>query len=794
MKISYKWLKEYININISIEELAQKITNSGVEVEEIIPLVAEFDNIVLGKVESRSKHPDADKLSICTVSTGDETFQVICGAPNVEAGQLIPFAKTGAKLPNGMKIKKAKIRGVESFGMICSKEELGFEESSDGIWPLETSEALGTDINIVLADYKDYIFDLFITSNRPDCLSHIGIAREVAAFTGKDVKLPEVKINESAKKNINDLIKIKIEYPEGCPRYAARLIQNVKVAPSPDWLKQKLETIGLRSINNVVDITNFVLNEMGQPLHAFDYDKLSGHQIIVKNSVPGEKFTTLDDKTRTLPENCVMICDGKEPVAIGGIMGGLNSEVSDTTTSILLESAYFTPKNIVTSTRKLSLMTDASQRFEKGTDYDNVLFALDRAAQLINQLAGGEIAKDVIDIYPNTIEQTVVPFNPSRVNRILGSDLDENTILETLKTIDLINTPKGITVPSYRVDIKEEIDLIEEVARLINLDNLPTSVTEPVYFDQPNKGTDDNISVIRENLIQTGLQEIFTNSMISEKVTSITPGIDTVKILNPISDDLSTMRPSLLQGALSTIKHNQNRQNPNLKIFEIGRIFINNGPDTIPLQPGKIGIALTGNRVQDFWQGDAALFDFYDIKGIIEELLQKLQIKKVKIEPGKNISYLDNDQSSIISTNGAELGSLGKINDTVKSNYGILSDVYFAEIDLDKLINYISDDKKYKTIGKYPYIEKDLALILDNSTNASEVFNFIKSRGGKHLVNITIFDVFVGDKIGKENKSLAFRLKFQSDERTLKDKEVDQVFKRIIDKSKKQFNASLREN
>jgi len=793
MKISYKWLKDYIDIDISIEELAQKITDSGLEVEEIIPLVADFNNIVLGKVESVSKHPDADKLSVCSVSTGNEVFQVICGAPNVEAGQFIPIAQVGAKLPNGLKIKKAKIRGVESFGMICSKEELGFEESSEGIWSLDTMEPLGTDINTVLADHKDYIFDLFITSNRPDCLSHVGVAREVAAFTNKKVNLPHVKINESGKQQTKDLVKIKIEYPEGCPRYTARVIKNVKIGPSPDWIKLKLESIGLRSINNVVDVTNFVLNELGQPLHAFDYDKIEGNQIIVKNSQPGSKFTTLDEKERKLPENTVMICDAKREVAIGGIMGGMNSEVSDVTTNILLESAYFAPVNIVTSTRKLGLMTDASTRFEKGTDHDKVIYALDRAAQLIQDLAGGEITQGIFDEYPKPIKQTVIPFNLSRVNRILGSNLDYDTITNTLSRIDLNKTPDGITVPSYRVDIKEEIDLVEEVARLINLDNLPTSVIEPVYLDQPNKGRDDHISLIRNTLVEIGLQEIFTNSMISEKSAGIIPNIDTVKILNPISDDLSIMRPSLLPGILSTIVHNQNRQNSDLKIFEIGQIFINTGENKLPLQPSNFAFALSGKRNPEFWEAEEQSFDFYDLKGIVENIFLKLQVEFPQIIPDQNYTFLNDDYSVQFKLNGQEIGYCGKLADEIYKISDINNDVYFAELNLDLLIKFISDEKKYKTIGKYPYIEKDLALLLESKIPANEVLTFIKQQGGKLLRIVDVFDVYSGDKVAGGNKSIAFRLRFQSDERTLKDKEVDQVFKKIITKSEQRFKASLRD-
>jgi len=790
MKISYKWLTDYIDIDLSIEDLAQKITDSGIEVEEIIHLLDEFNNIVLGKVESVEKHPDADKLSVCKVTDGQETFQVICGAPNVKVNQLVPFAKIGTKFSNGLKIKKAKIRGVESQGMICSKEELGFEEKSDGIWELDTDKKLGTDINTVLSDLDDYVFDLFITSNRPDCLSHVGIAREVAAFTGKKVKYPEINLKESSAK-VSDLLKIDIEYPQGCPRYTARIIQNVKIGPSPDWLKQKLEAIGLRSINNVVDITNFVLNELGQPLHAFDYDLVEGHKIIVKKSQPKQKFTTLDNKDRILPENTVMIYDAEKAVAIGGVMGGLNSEVNDITTNILLESAYFNSTNIVQTTRKLGLITDASIRFDKGTDPENVIYALDRAAQLIQQLAGGEIAQGVIDEYPHKIEPSVIYFRPSRVNRVLGTNLTDEKIGEVLSGLDLNVTAEGVAIPSYRVDLRKEIDLIEEVARLINLDEIPTSIFEPVYLDQKQNMDGSWVEYIRTNLVDIGLQEVFTNSMIS---TSNAQAIsnDNVKILNPISDDLSTMRPSLLPGLLSVILHNKNRNNHDLKLFEVGRVFLNKSKNELPDQPLYVSMAFCGQRDPEYWGSKTNDFDYYDLKGFIEMLFDGMHLDYPAFKTGQHKLY-DSNYSVELYIDNTSIGTCGRLDSTLLNAFDIKTDVYFAEFNFDVLKKFILLHKKYKSIGKYPYIEKDLALLLENKIPSLDVINHIKIQGGKLLRNVEVFDVYSDKKIESSQKSIAFRLRFQSDERTLKDDEVDQIFRKIIKKCEDTFNASLRE-
>jgi phenylalanyl-tRNA synthetase beta chain len=793
MKISYKWLTEYIDIKLSVDELAQKITDAGIEVEEIITLGNDLNNVVVAKIESVEKHPDADKLKICGVNDGENVLQVICGAPNVKQGQIIPFARNGARLANGITIKKAKIRGVESNGMICSKEELGLELKSDGIWPLDTDLPLGSDFNIILNDCKDYILDLFVTSNRPDCLSHIGIAREVAAFTGQGVKYPEIKVNESDSTEINNLLKIKIEFPEGCPRYAARLISNVKIGPSPDWLKQKLERIGLRSINNVVDVTNYVLNEIGQPLHAFDYDLIKNHQVIVKKSRVDEKFTTLDNKTRQIPKDSVMICDAEKSVAIGGIMGGLNSEVNEETSNILLESACFNPTNIASSSRKLGLVTDASSRFEKGTDVENVIVALNRATQLIQQLAGGEIAKGLIDEYPVRIHTRKVPFRPERVNKILGTNLSEEDIYQSLQKLNIKREDTGMEIPSYRVDLIREIDLVEEVARLIGLDDVPASRIEPLFLDQEQSREETFRILLRTSLLELGLNQAITNSMLPYKYASIYPDTELLKILNPISDDLVYMRPSLLQGLLLTISFNKNRNMHDTKFFEMGNIFSAASSKGPQYQPYKFALALSGNRNPVFWDGMVNTIDFYDIKGLIEQLLEKLNVDGISMQSVQEKIYETGFSLNII-LNKEKIGSLGKLDKDVLKIFDIKSDVFFAELNFDILKNSISLNKKYKSIGKYPYIEKDLALLLDNKISSEDVINFIKIQGGRLLRSVQVFDVYVNKKEGKESKSIAFRLKFQSDEKTLTDEETDRIFKKVIDKCVSNFNARLRES
>ncbi len=794
MKISYNWLQEYIDIDLTVEEVAQKITDAGLEVEEIIAPPDVDEKVVIGLVETIKPHPDADKLNICSVNIGSETRQIVCGASNVRIGQIVPVAMVGARLPIGIKIKKAKIRGIESIGMICSREELGLEKSSSGIWPLETIAEPGTRMKEYLKSSQDYILDLFITPNRADCFSHIGIAREIAAFTGKDVVTPDVNIKEDGVAQTKNLIDVQIDYPEGCPRYAARVIKNVTIKESPDWLKQKLEAIGQRPINNVVDITNFVLNELGQPLHAFDYDNISGKKIIVRKSRPSEKFVTLDSRERELPENTIMICDGEKAVAIGGIMGGLNSEVTRSTTSVLLESAYFNPENIVSSCRKIGLITDASQRFEKGTDFNNVIYSLDRAAQLIAELSSGTIVRGTVDVYPRPLTPPVIKFEPNRVNRILGTDFSDADILKTLQSVGIKKTGQGMSTPSYRIDLKEDIDLVEEVARLKGYDQLPTSVIEPVSIEQIPKMADAHLSNIRAACLELGLQEIFTNSMVSDTAAALENGQDPVVIINPISDDLSRMRTTLLHGCLSVMAHNVKRNMPDMQVFEIGRVFYSRGNNTLPEQPIHCAMAISGEALPQHWSdGKHRKVDYFDIKGLIESFFEKLLLDRLEFVSYPNQKKFDNNLSVQIYYNKKIVGLAGKVQDRIIGNYGVEKDVFFAELDLSVIEGFLKDGKKYRPIPKFPSSDRDLALIVDDELNVADLLTFIRKQGGKLVNDVQLFDVYSGDKVGTGKKSIAFRLRFQSDVKTLNDAEIDKIFKKIINQAEKVYSAALRD-
>ncbi|MGD9898936.1 MAG: phenylalanine--tRNA ligase subunit beta [Calditrichaceae bacterium] len=792
MKLSYDWLKKYIDFDYSPSELADKLTNLGIEVEEIYTLIPEFSGVVIGHVKSVNKHPDADKLSVCTVSDGEEDFQVICGAPNVAEGQLIPFAKVDAMLPNGMKIRKAKIRGVVSFGMICSKQELGLEAASEGIWPLDDSFTTGEDFYSVLAKKQDHILDLFITPNRPDCMSIVGIAREISAVTGNKLRLPEINLNENSALKTANLVSINIQSTDGCPRYAARVIKNVKIDESPDWIKEKLQAVGVRSINNVVDITNYVLMELGHPLHAFDLDNIKGSEINVRFSKPREKFVTLDEKERELPEKTVLICDQTKAVAIGGIMGGLNSEVSDSTVNILLESAYFNPVRISASSKKLGLGTEASQRFERGADPNGVLQALNRAAALISDIAGGDIARGIVDVYPEPVEKQEVHFRPERVNRLLGSNLENAVIIEKLESLGIVYSQNKAVIPTFRVDLQREVDLIEEVARLVSYENLPVNITTEIPYETDEFTSENLISQMRANLIELGLNESFSNSMLpSDEVQPFSQG-ENVTILNPISDDMTTMRPALLPGLLKAVAYNQNRNISDIRLFEIGRVFRNYKKDRLPDQPKTIAGVISGKRFPQTWNSSKELVDFYDIKGIAESFLAKIFLDNFHIILYDKYAYMLGQETIAFLFKEQIFGYCGRVDDQIIKSFGINNPVYAFEFDVDLIVGNLKTSKKYAPVPKFPYIEVDMALVMGEEIGSADVIKFVSETGRPLLNHVEVFDVYRGDKLPEAQKSLAIRMRFQSPKRTLSDNEVDKIFRKIISESELKFNAKLR--
>ena len=799
MKVLLSWLKKYVDIEgISSEEISHKLTMAGLEVEDIYSEAEVYKGFIVGLVKTKQKHPNADKLSLCTVSDGEKDYQVICGAPNVQANQKIVFAPIGTVIPKGQfKIEKAKIRGVESFGMICSEAELNISDNHEGIMVLPDDVKVGAPITEALK-LNDVVFEIGITPNRPDALSHIGVARELAALYNKQLNLPQIKIKES-EKSVNDFASIEIEDEINCPRYSSLVVRNVEIKESPQWLKDSLTKIGLRPINNVVDITNYVMYETGQPLHAFDLDLLAGNKIIVKSTKVESVFTTLDSKQRNLPIGTLMICDAEKPVAIAGVMGGENSEINSNTKNLLIESAYFNPSSIRRTSRALGLSTDASYRFERGTDPNNTLYAAQRTAQLISEICNGEIASGNIDVYPKEISPTEIVLRYKTVERILGYKIDNQKIVEILKSLGI--NPKEqdkeeikVSIPTFRPDMEREIDVIEEIARIDGYDNIPTiskiSVTLQERVDESEFA--DQIRNIANSL---GFYEMINNPLVSKKLASYSE--NSIQILNPQNMDMEFLRNSLLPSALSVISRNINSGEKDLYLFEIGNIFYKNNPDEIKsfgdfTESQKLIFIVTGRANTKEWYSNERNFDFFDLKGVINSFLSKISLdyslNDSYYHGGNNLYEFLLTKSFVNKT----LGEGGKVKKEVLTEFGIDQDVFAFEFDVHILANIQRDGRKFVEPGKFPKVLRDFAFIFDRTVIAEGIIAHIKNEGSNLLKAVKLFDVYEEESIGKDKKSLAFSLEYGSDERTLTEAEVEKDFTSLINSVTQRFNATLR--
>lgn len=791
MKISYNWLKDYLNLTIDPHQLADRLSLIGLEVEEVIERRIDFPGIITGRILSIANHPNADKLKICIVNVGDKKLSIVCGAPNVASGQVVPVAKVGTSLPRGMKIQKTKIRGVPSEGMICSQAELALTDKSEGIWILPDKLPLGIPLNEALELQTDFIFDIAVTPNRPDCLSHFGVAREVGAILNQKFRKPALKIKEIAQPAEQE-VEIRIDTPHGCPRYSARVIKNVKIDESPSWLVNRLEAVGMRSINNVVDITNYVLMETGHPLHAFDFNLIHGKKIIVRESDEGEKFTTLDDQERILNKGTVLICDAREPVAIGGIMGGLNSEVSSNTENILLESAYFNPESIQLSSRCSGLSTEASQRFERGSDPNANIYALNRATQLISELCGGDVCKGVVDQYPRKIKPRKVTLNAEKINNLLGTKLPKSEIQNILQRIELSVKDDKILIPTFRPDLSHSADLAEEVARLYGFDNITPRETFKIDYDISINKLDTFIDRLNDIVVGMGFQEVITNSMINSEVWEELIGKKPFPILNPISQDMDGLRNSLFPSLAEVIQYNRNRKTTDLKIFEINRAFFpRKNINTQPKEELQLVIALVGKRDNDLWYSSRQINDFYDIKGIVEALILKISLDNCQL-----ISYSDHileGDGLALKIDSDVIGFWGKLDRKIANYFEIEDDVFVAQLSVEKLFKHSQIEKKYQPIPRYPSMERDLALIINEGFEANSIIENINQKGGDLLTKVEIFDIYKGKQIPDGKKSLAFHLTFQSMDRTLTEEEVNHLMENIFASVHKSFQAKLRD-
>lgn len=799
MKISLNWLKEYIDLSgISTTEIVDKLTMSGLEVEDVVDENELYKNFIVAEVKSVAKHPNADKLSVCEVFDGKEILQVICGAPNVAAGQKVVFAPIGTIIPNGnFQIKKAKIRGIESNGMICAEDELLLSDDHSGIMVLDENLPAGKSISEAL-NLNDVIFEIAVTPNRPDALSHIGVARDLSAIFNRELRIPELNLKES-KLKATDVASVEILDSENCPRYSAKVVLNVKIKESPEWLKNRLSKIGLRPINNVVDVTNFILHEIGQPLHAFDLDLLDRKKIIVKSTNEEKDFVTLDSKVRKLPKGTLMICDGNKEVAIAGIMGGENSEITSSTKNILIESAYFNPSSIRRTSKALQLITDSSYRFERGTDPSVTKYAAERAAQLISEISGGEIAEGIIDVYPALIERKEITLRYSRVTKILGYEISKEKIHQILSRLgialkDLDENTLLASVPTFRPDLEREIDLIEEIARVNGYDNIPIvpkiSITLEQKTDQ-QKFEDD----VRNIISALGFFEMINNPLESEWEAKLSG--NPITLANPQSAEMSCLRTSLLAGGLNSVKRNLNFGVKDMMLFEVGNVFskksdveINSFDDISERQ--NLIIILSGRDEEKSWNTSEKYFDFYSLKGFVNSFIHKISLDNQLTD----LYYSsENEIYSYYYTknyNNQVVGIGGKVKKDVLNKFDINQDVFVFEFDLTALKQITPESRKYIEPPKYPKVIRDFAFIFDKKVQYLDVKNFILEKASKLLKKVELFDIFESESLGPDKKSMAFTLEYFDESRTLTEDEVEKDFNYLIAEISKKFNAKLR--
>ena len=797
MLISLNWLKQYVEIKESIEEVANALTMIGQEVEAIEIQGENLENVVIGQIVEFDRHPNSDRLTLLKVNVGEgEPLQIICGATNHKLNDKVVVAKIGATLPGDFKIKKSKIREVESYGMLCSEEELGFAKESDGIIILPEDAPIGKEYREYL-NLNDVIFELEITPNRPDCLSHIGIAREIAAYYDRKVKYPSIEINETIE-SINTLIKVNIDDKERCKRYVGKIVKNVKVQESPEWLKRRIQAMGLNPINNIVDITNFVMFEYNQPMHAFDFDKLKGN-INVRAAKENEEITTLDGVDRVLKNNELVIADEERAIAIAGIIGGDATKIDNETKNIFVEVAYFTPDNIRRTSRELGIFTDSSYRNERGMDIQNLETVVERAVSLIAEVAGGEILSDTIDRYLEKPEKYEISLNLEKLNKFIGKNLSSDEVAKILTNLNIEIKTIGedkmlLTPPTYRGDLIRPADIYEEVIRMYGFDNIEARM--PVMsIESGEENTNFKVSrIIREILREQGLNEVINYSFIpksAKELFSFEDGI--IEIKNPLSEDMAIMRPSLIYSLVNNIKENLNRNQTDLKIFEVSKTFKNLGSakDSLATEELKVAIALSGREDKNLWNQIKTDYDFYDLKGYIEYLFERLNINKFNLERAKDVNFHPG-VSAEIKIGEDVIGIFGELHPTLINNVGIKREkVFFAEINLTKLMKYMKIKVNYESISKYPEVLRDLAITLDKDILVGNMTKDIKKK--VNLVEkIDIFDVYSGDKVEAGKKSVAMSIVLRDKTRTLTDQDIDTAMKNILSLIKDKYNGEIR--
>lgn len=830
MKITLNWLKEYVEFNWTPEELAERLTMLGLEVEGVKKLGGEFDGVVVAQVITRDKHPNADKLSLCRIDDGKGERQIVCGAQNFKAGDKVALILPGHSLPSKpgeapLTIKVGKIRGVESQGMLCSPQELGLPDAVDGILILRQEARIGQPFGEYLGRAgSDVVYDLEVTPNRPDLNSVIGIAREISAVTGNPVRFPDALDGKtSAAEPHAPSVAVRLEDPELCPRYTARVLRGVKIAPSPDWMRSTLEKVGLRSINNVVDVTNYVMLETGQPLHAFDYHLLRSvpgatPTIVVRRAAEGEKFMTLDGQERTLTPEMLLIADESRAIALAGVMGGQNTEINLNTADVLLESAYFKPQNIRATSKKLELRTESSYRFERGGDVGMCDFASRRAAHLILQTAGGRVEPGVVDAYPKPFEPKQIVLRHQKVNELLGLQLRPEQIEGYLAQLDLklpARKPRPVDddsggaesvsfrIPSFRVDLKREVDLIEEVARLYGVDKIPATPPRGAIGANAYDAVHDQLAEARRLLTGLGLTEAQGQTLISDSAARLAAGETLAPLANPLSSDMNVLRPSLLPGLLDALRHNLNHKNNDVALFELGRVFksalsqTGGGGGSSPagvLEERRLALALTGQRQPLFWSGAErdAKFDLYDLKGLLEEFFEQFGLRGLTYNRRAESTPLFLE-SATIHLGKMFVGELGLLLPALSKQYDLRDAVLLAEVNFELLLARRNTSKSFRTLPAFPSVRRDIAMLVPEATAHEAVLQVVKQAKPANLEAVELFDVFRGKNVPAGQKSMAYAFTYRGAERTLTDGEVNAAHEKLVEQLRQKLQATVRE-
>jgi phenylalanyl-tRNA synthetase beta chain len=813
MKISYKWLKDYISFEESPEEIAEILTSIGLEVESIEHIESVkggLHGVFVGQVLSCEKHPDADRLHLTTVDIGKEQpLQIVCGAPNVAQEQKVAVATVGATLyfasGEEVKIKKSKIRGVESFGMICAEDELGLGDSHEGIMVLDADAMPGTPLRELLQLENDAVFEIGLTPNRVDAASHFGVARDLAAYFRKNATLPDV--SNFIIDNYSNPYEVEIEDNDGCMRYSGITVSNLKIKPSPDWLQKRLKAIGIKPKNNVVDITNYILHELGQPLHAFDADKIEGRKVVIRTCDDETEFTTLDMEARKLKSTDLMICDQNKPMCIAGVFGGIDSGVTDETVNVFIESAYFNPVRIRKTSRFHGLVTDSSFRFERGTDPNMTVYALKRAALLIKDLGEGEISSDIADVYEQVVEPAQITMSFCNIERVVGKNIpveEIKSIIDALemKIIDEKDDSFTLIVPSYRVDVKREFDVIEDILRIYGYNNIeiPSQVHSTLsYVSKPDK--DKLINDVSDFFTANRFREIMSNSLTKSAYydnLETYKAENSVKILNPLSNELNVLRQTLLFGGLEAIERNINRKNPDLKFYETGNCYSyketqSPNPLNAYKEDARIALFLTGNNCSLSWNQKAETSDFFTLKSLLERLLKRFGVNMSNLETGEAPKDIFADGLSLSVPKGKHVLTFGLVAKNILKMLDIEQDVFFAEISLQAITGFAKQDKTmYKELARFPEVRRDIALVIDKNVNFSVLRDIAFRSERKLLKNVGLFDIYEGDKLPEGKKQYALSFIIQDDEKTLTDKHIEQIMQNLLTAFAKETGAVLR--